>query len=214
MTNKQTLMAILLIAAGCIAYSAYAYTILPPIIPSHWNVKNQVDGYSPKGMMLLPLLAPLCIPAILSIALPWLRTKDIDRERFERTFRYVLVLLAVFLAFQDVLVLYMMQHPRYSFARALMIGTFILLALVGNVLGKMQPNRWSGIRTRWTLASESVWRSTHRMAGPLWVVCSAIAVIWLALGGSLLMPMVVVIPMILVPILYSYLLFKEESAAR
>jgi uncharacterized membrane protein len=211
MTNKQTIMIMFLILAGCVAYSGYVYSILPPVVPSHWNIQGQVDAYAGKGTILAILVAPLCIPVILTLILPWLPTKGGDREAFEKIFRYLTVVLTAFMAFVDVAILYMIQHPQYSFTRAIMIGAFVLLGLLGNVLGKIPRNQWAGIRTQWTLASDTVWRSTHRMTGPLWVVGSLIAVIWLALGGSILMPIVVLIPMVLVPILYSYLLFKEEA---
>ena len=36
---------------------------------------------------------------------------------------------------------------------------------VGNLLGKVRPNFFVGIRTPWTLSDDNVWRRTHRAGG-------------------------------------------------
>ena len=58
-------------------------------------------------------------------------------------------------------------------------GMGLVLAAFGNYMPKIRPNFMCGIRTPWTLASETVWRKTHRMAGPFWVAGG----IAMALGG-------------------------------
>ena len=45
-----------------------------------------------------------------------------------------------------------------------------MFAALGNVLGKVKRNFYVGIRTPWTIASERVWISTHRLAARLFVV--------------------------------------------
>jgi uncharacterized membrane protein len=41
----------------------------------------------------------------------------------------------------------------------------VLVALLGNYLGRVEPNWFFGIRTPWTLESDVVWRRTHRTMG-------------------------------------------------
>jgi uncharacterized membrane protein len=75
----------------------------------------------------------------------------------------------------------------------LIAGAGVLIAIVGNNAGRVEPNWFFGLRTPWTLSSDVVWRKTHRAAGQLAVlVGSGLAAfgIWLplhpgvALGGS------------------------------
>jgi uncharacterized membrane protein len=51
--------------------------------------------------------------------------------------------------------------------RIILTATALLLAVVGNVLGKVRSNYFLGVRTPWTLSSEYSWRKTHRLTGLL-----------------------------------------------
>jgi len=62
--------------------------------------------------------------------------------------------------------------------RFVAVGFALLLLLPGNFIGRLRPNWFVGIRTPWTLASDDVWRRTHRLAAVL-MVC----------GGLLLLPL-------------------------
>jgi uncharacterized membrane protein len=58
----------------------------------------------------------------------------------------------------------------------------MMLAVMGNSLGKIRRNQLFGIRTTWTLKSDVVWERTHRMGGRLMVahaLAVAAAAIWL-----------------------------------
>ncbi|MEX2032364.1 MAG: SdpI family protein, partial [Dehalococcoidia bacterium] len=46
-----------------------------------------------------------------------------------------------------------------------------LFLLLGNVMAKIRPNYFAGIRTPWTLASTKSWTATHRRGG--WVFMAA-----------------------------------------
>ena len=58
----------------------------------------------------------------------------------------------------------------------------LLLALLGNVLGKVRRNFWVGVRTPWTLADVRVWERTHRLAAWLFTVAGLVGASRLA-GG-------------------------------
>jgi len=58
--------------------------------------------------------------------------------------------------------------------RALLAGVLLMLALIGNVLGKVRRNFWIGVRTPWTLANERVWNDTNRLAGRLFVAAAVV----------------------------------------
>ena len=46
-------------------------------------------------------------------------------------------------------------------------GALVMLAVLGNILGKLQPSYLMGIRTPWTLKDVATWRATHRLGGRL-----------------------------------------------
>src|SRR5262249_13967308 len=63
----------------------------------------------------------------------------------------------------------------------------VMLAVVGNWLGKIRRNFWVGIRTPWTLANERVWERTHRVGGKLMMLFG----VALAVSGAFASPTVV-----------------------
>lgn len=88
----------------------------------------------------------------------------------------------------------------------LLVGLTFLVS--GNYMHKLKQNYTVGIKLPWTLHSEENWNRTHRLASWLWIVCGLCF-----MGNSivqntyLLFPVVLV--MILVPIIYSFVLYKK-----
>src|SRR4029077_5688670 len=72
--------------------------------------------------------------------------------------------------------------------RVAVLLTGLQFMVVGNVMGKVRPNHWLGIRTPWTLADDRVWDRTHRFGGWLFVICGALLAIVAVLvpGGKIL----------------------------
>ena len=67
----------------------------------------------------------------------------------------------------------------YDVDRWIAAVSLVCLVALGNVLGKVKPNFYVGVRTPWTIASEAVWIGTHRMAAWAFVAGSAVGL----LGG-------------------------------
>ncbi len=49
-----------------------------------------------------------------------------------------------------------------------------ILIVVGNLLAKVRPNWFIGIRTPWTLSSKTAWDRTHRLGAWLFVIAGAL----------------------------------------
>lgn len=78
-----------------------------------------------------------------------------------------------------------MSDDRAFAALFLLIGltgcSLAYLAWLGSQ-GRLRPNRWTGIRTPFTMASEENWYRTHRAAAPI-LMAAGVA---LVVGGFLL----------------------------
>ncbi|MNR33421.1 Immunity protein SdpI [compost metagenome] len=120
-------------------------------------------------------------------------------------------ILVLFMSLIALLVLYTakeksINNPNLVFA---LLGAFFII--LGNYFKVIQPNYFIGIRTPWTLENGEVWKATHLFAGKLWVAGGLI----LVLGGLLLSNafanafVFVIIIMALIPVLYSFIKFKE-----
>lgn len=158
---------------------------LPARVPIHYNFTGSPDRFGPR------LHAVLMLPAIiLGILLLWQVLWRIDPkkrnggESFWPTYRYVGGLVVVLMAVLDVGMLVEDFHHGGAFATLPVrwefsaIGLFILL--LSNVLPRLRPNWWIGIRTPWTLSNERSWVLTHRLAGHVGVAAGLlmIAMAW------------------------------------
>jgi uncharacterized membrane protein len=209
MTNRQAglwLAALVLLAA---LYSALLYPTLPERIPSHWNIHGEVDGWMRRtaGAIFGPVL--VAVLGMLLYLLPWLSPRHFKVDLFRGTYNYVVVLVAGLIFFIHLVSLQAALHPAFDWGRVLIGGIFLLIALVGNVLGKVRRNFWMGVRTPWTLASDAVWIATHRLAARIWVsagIAGALA-LWLGVPAALCVALWMVA--ILFPVFYSLFLYKR-----
>jgi uncharacterized membrane protein len=93
-------------------------------------------------------------------------------------------------------------------------GLGVMFAVLGNLMGKLRPNYFAGIRTPWTLQSRTVWIKTHRLGGCLMVGGGVVILI-----GSLLVPsslcliaaLVTLVFCSIIPAVYSYFSYRTEK---
>src|SRR5439155_23234064 len=96
--------------------------------------------------------------------------------------------------------------------RLMPLGIGLLFVFLGNFLTRVEPNWFVGIRTPWTLSSDTVWRRTHRTGGWVFVIGG------LVLAGAALLPRGAFLPLLIativivpaIPIVQSYVLWKRE----
>jgi uncharacterized membrane protein len=102
-----------------------------------------------------------------------------------------------------------LNNPNYIL---LLLG--LLFIFLGNYFKTIKPNYFIGIKTPWTLENESIWKETHSLAGKMWFIGGFIIVL-----GSLILPKetnftlftITVVVISLVPVVYSYLLYRRTQ---
>jgi uncharacterized membrane protein len=156
------------------------------------------------GAYLVLLFAPVIDPRRASYAL------------FPETVRFFRGALVAFLVGLHVLMLLGPLGVPVDMDRIVRVTLPLLFAALGNRFGRLRHNWFFGIRVPWTLESEEVWTRTHRMAGRLWVAGGLLllpAALLPSLPGSVVM-MTGVAVMTVVPIVYSFLLYRKLNAGR
>lgn len=88
----------------------------------------------------------------------------------------------------------------------ILVGAMFLL--LGNYMSKSHQNYTVGIKLPWTLNSEENWNRTHRLAGKLWIF-AGILFIGNIFFENWLIPFVMMIAVVLIPMVYSFLLYKK-----
>jgi uncharacterized membrane protein len=190
--------------------------LLPADVPIHWNIVGQPDRFLPRDAMLGTLLiCPACMlgMVLLTRVLPWLSPRPFSVEGFRPTFDYLMALVVALFGYIHLTLLLAYTGTVADSTRVLVAGIFLFFAAIGNVLGKVRRNFWIGVRTPWTLANETVWDRTHRIAAWLFVAAGLLGFASVLIGVPLLICFVGIIVAALVPVVYSLVLYKRLERA-
>ncbi|MFA6321856.1 MAG: SdpI family protein [Candidatus Buchananbacteria bacterium] len=209
-TFKTEVIPIIAILLSVLA-SFYFYANFPDLVPTHWNYRGEIDGYAPKlfGAFFFPAL--IIGIYLFFLFLPYLDPQKNRYQEFAKvyhTFKTLIVLFMVFIYFFTGLAGLGYPAPVNI---VVPIGVGILFLVLGNYLGKIKPNWFMGIRTPWTMSNEEVWNKTHRLGGKIFMLIGLFMIFGTILPATwfFISFMAVVIIGSLIPIFYSYWLFKK-----
>ncbi|MGM9631201.1 SdpI family protein [Butyricicoccus sp.] len=220
-----------------------AYRHLPARIPTHWNSDGTIT-YGDRGYILPLGAISVIVTALLFVTRridP--RRENYGRfsgayQTFILLFNVFMLAMTLFViteslrpgtldvqVFVTVAVGIMLAMTLFVITESLRPGTLdvqvfvtvavgILLAVCGNLMPKFKHNYFIGIRTPWTLASETVWYRTHRLCGVLWVIGGLVIVLSAFLPAAASVPVLLaaIAVLVLVPYVMSYVFFRREQA--
>lgn len=212
MPRRKSEIIVFLFVLLSLAISIYFYPRLPNKIPTHWNLQGEVDGYMTKfwGLFLMPMV--LIVMSILFILIPSIDPLKANIRKFRNYFDGFIILLFLFMLFlQGFIVLWSLGtkiRPQIVFT----IGLGILFFYIGILLEHAQRNWFIGIRTPWTLSSDSVWNKTHKIGGKLFKIIGIIALLGFFAGKYAFW--FVIIPVIIISVylfIFSYFQYQIEN---
>ena len=154
----------------------YVWNSLPPEVPLHWNISGEVDRYGSKNELIwLTTLVPIFL-YVLFLLVPLIDPKK-KIAAMGGKFYTIRFYLTLFLSVLFTFIIYSVKeqtltNPNYLF---IIIGVFYVV--LGNYFKTIKPNYFIGIRTPWALENETIWKSTHRLAGKLWVAGGLLIII-------------------------------------
>ncbi|WP_302104550.1 SdpI family protein [Polycladomyces zharkentensis] len=188
------------------------YPALPPKMAVHFGFSGQPDGYQPKSIFLIS--QSLLLPAIplLTKYLPVLDPKRENYAKFRRFYEIFRLTITTFLAVMFGLILAFNLGYRIHMQMAVLLMVGLIWMVIGNFLGQVRFNYFFGIRTPWTLADEEVWRRTHRLAAPLWMIAGGLMLISAFLPGWMSVGMLVaaIILTAMIPAVYSLIVYRKR----
>ena len=147
-------------------------------------------------MMLLPLFDP----------------GRANYRNFAKTYNVLRVVLVAFMAMLYAATVAAAFGRHVDITSVAFLGTAVLFFIIGNVMGKIRPNWFVGVRTPWTLSSKLSWDKTHRLAGWLFLLMgAAFAVVAFVHNTWAFAAMLIFDAICLVWIVvYSYLVYRSD----
>ncbi|MDD2807765.1 MAG: SdpI family protein [Patescibacteria group bacterium] len=213
-TLKTELIPITLIILSFIV-AGYFYPVLPDKIPTHWNFSGQIDQYSNKtfGIFLIPVLN--LIMYLFFLTLPAIDPKKERYAEFQNVYHIVKSIIIIFMTGVYALIIITSLGYNVPVNTIMPSAVGLMFMIMGNYMGKIKPNWFIGIKTPWTLSSEDNWNKTHRLGGKMFVVSGIILIVSATLQSSaqvtLILFMTAIIMAGLFPLIYSYLIFKNQK---
>lgn len=212
----RNLRFMIVITALMWVFGAVMLPFIPDPAPIHWNAAGEIDGYGSRWFVAFFPPAIATLMAVLAPILPRIDPRGQGYVAFARTYALIMNSLIVFFAVIHVITVGGAVAWPISVPRLISIGAALLIAVLGNELGRVTPNYFVGIRTPWTLADPEVWRITHRVGARLFVAGGlASALVSLFVPEDWLF--VTSFPLIIVPALatipYSYIVWRRLHRA-
>jgi uncharacterized membrane protein len=204
----------LLIVAAAVIASAIVYPKLPASMPTHWDISGHPNGWSSRfwGAWLMPIFM-VGLWALMRV-LPAIDPRRSNYAKFGGAFEGVIVSIMLFMLGMHIIVLRAALGYPVAIERVLPVALGVLFIAIGNLLPRMRPNWFLGIRTPWTLSSDRVWEKTHRFGGNVFVLAGA-----LMLLSGLVMPQwgqLVIFTIVALctasVLIYSYVEWKREQS--
>ena len=207
------------IALVPLVYLLSIWQSLPEEMAMHFDLKGNPDRYGNRSELLV-MAAVLSGMSIL-IYFGLSNIYKIDPKKYaadnKDRLRRMGFAIAVFIIALTCFIIYstskgnMKISMRYIFA-----GVGLLLCLLGNYMHTIKPNYFAGLRLPWTLNNEDNWRKTHLLAGKLWFVgglATAILCLLVPDTVAIVLFFIATVVLILVPVIYSYRLYKKNDQA-
>lgn len=203
-TIITTIICLIPMLAGVILYNK-----LPDQIAIHWGANGEANGWAGKfvGIIVLPgilVLVNLIVPLLLKTDPKYSNISG----KTKKLIQWIIPVIAIF-ASSVTLAEGLGVKTNTSLLGELLIG--VIFTIIGNYLPKMSQSYTVGIKLPWTLADEENWDKTHRFAGRLWVVCGVLMIISAFLPVRMPATIVLAAVMVLVPTVYSYMLYMKNK---
>lgn len=211
--NKRWLGLIFVFAS--VLFSSFVYNELPARVATHFDASGQPNGWSSRAVAayLIPLVNLLFVG--IANVIPKVLPRRENFVRFEDTYWFIMNVIIAFLCAMNVVVLGRALGWPVNITTFVLLGIGGMFMIMGNVMPRIRSNWIMGIRTPWTLDSDSVWRATHRVGGRTFVIGGLVTMIAAFLPARL-QPVVAIVALVIagfIPVVYSYFAWRREKQA-
>ncbi len=203
------------VIAAPMMYLAFVWNQLPDIVPTHFSPSGEPDGFGPKWTLMI--LSAISVGMYFLMKYVPKIDPRLDQAQLSEHYPKLILLILTFLSAVHVLVIRsaIQRVTDELFINLIFVGVFLLLAGIGNYLNNIKSNYFVGIRTPWTLESESVWRKTHQMGARLFFaigIVGALVVVWLPEAWKIVWTVGLTMLTTFGLLIYSYVVYRQEKS--
>ena len=199
------------------AVSVYGWSKLPAgaRVATHFDAAGHPNGYMGRtaALVMLPVMAVLL--TLLLGVLPAIDPRGKNLARSPKFVTAAVVGVDGLVALVHTALVLRATHHHVDVVRLAIIGTGVLLMILGNYQGKIRSNFFMGARTPWTLSSERSWNTTNRLGGRLLFAVGALTVVT-ALAASMQTAIAVLLAGTLIvaaiTVAYSFVKWRSDPA--
>ena len=216
MTTRTTIIISLVLIVAATLAGLLLWNQFPEQMASHWDANDQVDGYMSRfwGVFLMPIVTLGMLALFLVI--PGIDPLKANIAQFRETFNLFITFIVGFMLYVHALtLLWNLGYTSLGIGQSMLPAMGLLFILIGSLLRKAKRNFFIGIRTPWTLSSDTVWGKTHQLGAVLFTASGVLAVIGGFIGGvtAFWMLFIPLIGSALFLVMYSYVLYRDETRA-
>ncbi|MCA9397638.1 SdpI family protein [candidate division WWE3 bacterium] len=192
--------------------SAWAYPQLPDVVATHWGLSGEPNGFSSAffGAFFMPVF--ILGLALLFYFLPKIDPLKKNWEEFHSSYEiFVIVFVAVMGYIHGMTLVYNLGYA-VNMSMILFPAMAVLFMTLGLLMPNIKQNWFMGIRTPWTISDTTVWDKTHQLGGKLFLLAGLsafVGVIYPEVGIYIFLSVVLIAA--IVPLIYSYVLFKKQN---
>jgi len=192
----------------------YFWNELPEQIPIHWNYEGEIDNYVTKmpGIFIIPAFAVVLY--ILFLAIPRIDPRWNNYNLFKGSYQTLKFSIVALMTLLFYVIIAASLGFNFDIMYFVIVPIVLLFTVFGNIMGKLRPNWFIGIRLPWTLSNDDVWQITHRFAGKLWVwssLCMMVLILFLPTEPIKIIFWIYFAVIIFIPSVYSYFIYSKLS---
>lgn len=215
---RHTLLIIVCIVP--VAYLAWVWNNLPiDNIPVHWGLDGNPNGYGNRDTLLYTSILLSGISILVYLLLINIHKIDPNRAKAGKAqvFDVIAIGTVLFMAALNLIIIQNALNPEADVWSKMFVPLMgLLFVFLGNFMYNIKPNYLAGIRVPWTLNDEDNWKKTHRLGGITWFIGGVLITVF-SLAASKKLSMAIMqgclTIMVIIPIVYSYMLFKRKQKA-
>jgi uncharacterized membrane protein len=215
MNNRTPITISAILIGAMLAASAWAWSRIPAgaQIPIHWGIHGEPNGFAstPVGLLLQPGVAALLV--LLFAVIPVIEPRRLNLARSAKFYHATWIATVALLAFIHGLALYSAVYGGAPVGSFIMAAVSVVIAIMGNYLGKTRSMFLTGVRTPWTLSSEYSWQRTSRLLGRLFMAIGLlgfVAAIALPMRLATEMFICALIAVIVFSLVMSYVFWRRD----